>query len=225
MRKLITADEFRAAARDKKLSNEGVLRTFADGVEKSADGSRVLSFTISTEDVDRMGDIISLDGWDLENYQANPVVLWAHQSRDLPIAKAIKIWKHSKKLKASADFVDADMPVVGPLADAVFQMYSKGFLNATSVGMLPKKWAWSEDPARPYGIDFSEHELLEFSAVPIPANPKALLGGKSAGIEISPLIDWAKAITGLDGDNAVNLQAVKAAAAYRDREIQLLQLL
>lgn len=221
-RKLLTAEEFRAAARDKRLADEGVLRTFAGDVEKAASDSRVISFTISTEDVDRMGDIISIDGWDLENYQANPVVLWAHQSRDLPIAKAIKVWKHAKKLKASAEFVAADMPVVGPLADAVMQMYSKGFLNATSVGMLPKKWAWSEDPARPYGIDFTEHELLEFSAVPIPANPKALIGAKSAGIEISPLIEWAKAITGLEGDNAVSLAAVKAAGAFREREIELL---
>jgi phage head maturation protease len=32
---------------------------------------------------------------------------------------------------------------------------------------------------RPFGIDFTEHELLEFSVVTVPANAEALIDGKS----------------------------------------------
>lgn len=209
MRKFLTAEEFRQAAKDKTLADAGTLRHLSAEVEKGAEGSRALTFTISTEDVDRMGDIIAVNGWDLENFNANPVVLWAHNSRELPIARATKVWKYGKKLKATAEFVPADMPVIGPLAEAVFQMYQGGFLNATSVGMLPKKWAWSTDDARPFGIDFQEHELLEFSAVPIPANPNALIGAKAAGIDTAPVFEWARAL--LKDEHPVDVAALVAA--------------
>jgi phage head maturation protease len=60
-----------------------------------------------------------------------------------------------------------------------------GYLKATSVGFMPLKYTFSKDPAREYGIDFLEQELLEFSIVTIPANPDALIdpgqaSGKSA---------------------------------------------
>lgn len=197
MRKLITPAEFRTLQRSTPGPVDGIVHTFAAEIEKAADpASRQLTFTISTGEVDRKGDTIAVNGWSLENYQANPVVLWAHQSRDLPIARAIKVWKHSGKLKATAEFVPADMPVAGPLAEAVYQMYKGGFLNATSVGMMPLEWKWAtEEPrASQYGIDFLEQELLEFSAVPIPANPSALVEAKSAGIDVSPVLIWARGI-------------------------------
>jgi hypothetical protein len=48
---------------------------------------------------------------------------------------------------------------------------SRSFLNATSVGFVPLKYAFTDDPQRRYGVDFLEQELLEFSVCqPIPAN-------------------------------------------------------
>jgi hypothetical protein len=70
------------------------------------------------------------------------------------------------------------------------QMYSKGFLNAVSVGFDPVKYAWVEDKDRPWGIDYIEQELLEYSCCPVPANPEALVDAKSAGIDLDPLVDW-----------------------------------
>lgn len=43
---------------------------------------------ITSEVVDRDGEIIRLAGWDFENYNKNPVVLWGHRYWDLPVAKA-----------------------------------------------------------------------------------------------------------------------------------------
>jgi hypothetical protein len=53
-------------------------------------------------------------------------------------------------------------------------MVKRGFLRATSVGFRPKrdKYSWNEERG---GIDFEEQELLEFSVVPVPSNPEALL--------------------------------------------------
>lgn len=199
MRKFITDEKFKQSLKsEESVEGVGLRKQFIAeveevGVEDKAEKeeSRFLTFTISTATVDRAGDVVSIDGWDLENFLKNPVVLWAHSYSILPIARATKVWKHAGKLKATAEFQAFDMPVIGPLADAVYQSYKRGFMNAVSVGFLPKKWNWAEDENRKYGIDFDEQELLEFSAVPVPANPEALLGGKSLGVDVEPMKEWA----------------------------------
>lgn len=151
------------------------------------DGKRNLLFTISTASVDRMGDTVALDGWKLDNYRKNPVVLWAHDASMLPLAKSLKVWPEDKKLKSDTEFTPVNMVKFN---DIVFDMYKGGFLSATSVGFQPSKYAFTEDPARRYGIDFLEQELLEFSAVPIPANAEALIEGRSAGLDIIPMLEF-----------------------------------
>jgi len=155
---------------------------------KAQEETRSILFKISTASVDRMGDTISVDGWKLEAYRKNPVVLWAHDSRMLPVAKAPKVWIEDGALKAEAEFTPLGM---AKFNDTVFEMYKQGFLSATSVGFLPRKYAFSDAPERRNGIDFLEQELLEFSAVPVPANADALIEGKAAGIPVGPLLDWA----------------------------------
>lgn len=188
-------EAFRAAAaalgRDKFLEGAHVRASFETEVKASEeDGSRVLTFTISTPNKDRQGDTIKLDGWELENFRKNPVVLWAHNSSQPPIAKANRVWTESGKLKSDAEFVPADNPAVGRFADGIFQLYKGGFMSATSVGFAPMKYAFRDDPGGGWGIDFLSQELLEFSAVPVPANAEALIEGKSAGIDIAPVLDF-----------------------------------
>lgn len=205
MREFLTEEQFKRLAKAERPSvdGKGLRKQVITAIEKGGGTTdRSLTFIISTGSVDRQSDTVSADGWDFTNYQKNPVVCWAHNYDMLPIAAASKVWKQGASIKASADFVPADMPVIGPFADAVFQMYKGGFLNATSVGFMPTAWEWSNDDDRPYGIDFTEQELLEFSAVPVPANPEALLQAKAAGIDIGPVRDWAKAILSDANDSA-----------------------
>jgi HK97 family phage prohead protease len=148
---------------------------------KAADDvSRTFTFTISSATPDRMGDTVAVEGWRLENYKRNPVVLWGHDGTMLPVGRATRVWVQNGKLKATAQLAPAS---VSPYAERVRGMIAGGFLNATSVGFAPSKFRFSDDKKRPYGIDFLEQELLEFSIVSIPANPDALLdpgGTKSA---------------------------------------------
>ena len=157
----------------------------ATSVEKAQGEDRTLNVTISTEVVDRERDTIAADGWQLENFRRNPVVLWAHNYRGLPIARSINTEAKDGHLLASPQFAE---PEVYPFADTVLQLYLGGFLRAFSVGFDPSKYVINEDRR---GIDFVEQELLEFSAVPVPANPEALMGAKGAGIDLVPLVEWA----------------------------------
>lgn len=155
-----------------------------------AESDREFTFVISTGAVDRDNDTIKVSGWDLENYRKNPVVLFGHRSDIPPIARAVSVTKSSGVLKARLQFPE---PGVSELADTVHGLVKGGFMNATSVGFRPKrdKYAWNEERG---GIDFEEQELLEFSLVPVPSNPEAIMtlgkdfaGASAAGIDLGPI--------------------------------------
>jgi hypothetical protein len=149
---------------------------------------RVLRFTISTADVDRDRDTINVDGWNLDLYKLNPVVLFAHDYRQPPVGQSLSEWVEDGKLKSDAQFADKE---TYPFADTIYRLYKGGFMRATSVGFLPTKWTFVEEDDRPFGVDFQEQELLEYSAVPVPSNPYAVEEARSKGIDVEPLREWA----------------------------------
>ncbi len=208
-RKPTALAEWKAAAVAGTALPDALLRKqyVADTVKAEGGTSRRVAFTISTGAVDRDRDTLKADGWQLDSYRKNPVVLWAHDSRSLPIGRAESIRIGSGQLKAVAEFVTADM---NPLAESVLKMLGAGFLRATSVGFrpLPGKYKWNDDRG---GIDFEEQELLEFSVVPVPANPEALMDAKAAGIDVGPVKTWAERV--LDGIEP-GLWIPKAAAVF-----------
>lgn len=222
-------DEFRLATEGKRHIDASIRASFDTEIKAEAD-SRSLTFTISTASVDRMGDTISAEGWKLDSFRKNPVVLFAHDSSSLPVAKATKVWIESGRLMAAAEFTP---PGMARFNDTVFDMLKAGFLSATSVGFSPLKYAFTDDPQRRFGIDFLEQELLEFSVVPVPANAEALIQARSAGIDIAPVRDWMEAVLRKDGKAIIpldRLEAVERAAknarlaAKRNRELDLLRL-
>lgn len=184
MQRIYTPDGFRRAmaqASPKAFRNTDIViqAGMIAAVEK-AEGERRMQFTISTPTIDRMSDTIALDGWKLDNFRANPVVLYGHDSSALPVGKARRVWVESNALKAEVEFTPEG---VARFNDTVYEMLKGGFLNAVSVGFSPLKWAWSKAPDRPMGIDFIEQELLEFSIVTIPANPEALIEDGTRSID------------------------------------------
>lgn len=157
-----------------------------------SDDDRTFRFTISTGSVDRDKDTLAVKGWELGNFRKNPVVLFAHDSRRPPIGRAAKIFVEGNSLKADAEFMDSDTDISG-FADTIFRMVKGGFLKTTSVGFLPIEFEFvssKDDEDRVGGIDFLKQELLEFSIVPVPANPDALIQARSKGINTVPIGDW-----------------------------------
>src|SRR5207302_3562949 len=81
-----------------------------------------------------------------------------------------------------------------PMARIAYALYKGKFLNAVSVGFIPLRWENGEggeqtgrfstmdsQPAANFRRRYLEQELLEVSAVGIPANPNALQLGVKAG--------------------------------------------
>lgn len=167
-----------------------------------ADGSRLVEFIITDDSIDRENDVIDIEGWELDNYKANPVILWAHDHYSVPIARAVSLYREGTQLRSLAEFVERD---VMPFAYMVYQLYVKGYMNAVSVGFKPKEYAFDE--TRKYGINFYKQELLEYSCVPVPANPNALAVARSAGIDLAPMKHWAEKALDLTRSGSPNDEA------------------
>ena len=151
---------------------------------------RKMKFVISTSTPDRDGDIIEASGWDLSNYKKNPVVLFAHDNWRPPVGKGISVEVDGDKLIAEAEFMDESIDKTG-FSETIYQMLKHGYLNATSIGMIPHEWdIIKDDNGEIKGFHFKKQELLEFSIVPVPANPEALSLAQEKGINIDPLEDW-----------------------------------
>ena len=199
---LISIDQFRKQAKGKphpRLPAEtGVFRAHVGETKAVADRPRTFRFCFSDGSVDRMGDTIDPAGWDLADFLKNPVALWAHDSSSPPIGRASNLMVEDQRLMGDIEFMSAD---ISPFADTIFRMVEGGWLNAVSVGFLPKEYDWADDEDREWGMDFHLQSLLEISVVPVPALPSALVDARSKGIDTRPIVQWAE--RALDGGGKV----------------------
>lgn len=163
----------------------------ADSVTKAKDEDkpRLRRFRISTETKDRHGDVVRSKGIQLKNFRRNPVVLFAHDSRMPPIGKSPRQESGAGFLDADVDFFERD---VYDFADTIFRIVSAGGLKATSIGFMPIDWERLEgDEDKVFaGVDFKKVDLLEFSIVPVPANPEAVARAFSDGAAMDPYKEW-----------------------------------
>ncbi len=150
---------------------------------------RIIRYRFSTPEVAR--DQHTISAWKLDNFQQNPVFLWAHAGREPPIGRVLEIDDNKGYLDGSVEYAERD---VYPFADTVFQLVRGGYINAVSTSWDPLEWKFATDRSRPGGIDFKLVDLLELSQVPVPALPTALATARSAGIDTGPLYEWAEKV-------------------------------
>jgi len=156
-------------------------------VKKSNDDNRTIEGVFSTADVDRSGDPpIEQESWNLKNFKKNPVVLFAHDSRNIPIGKVTKLKLDEKgNLAGKIMFaVDEGVGIYGDLIKTVYNLYKGKFMRAFSVGF--KLGEITDDKK---GMKLIKNELLEISCVPVPANALALAKAKGLDLEALDKVD------------------------------------
>jgi len=143
----------------------------------TGDDTGTFRMVISTDNVDRHGEVVSQDGWQLENYMKNAVVLWGHDSYSIPVGitdkLSIEINGSNKSLIAEGRFASHEF------AQTLRKLYDAKMLKASSVGFIPLEYE---------GNTITKAELLEWSFVSIPANPFALDAAKTFGLDIPMLM-------------------------------------
>lgn len=147
-------------------------KTFVSEKRDFNEEERTIKHYITTDTIDRYGEILNPKGMLDENYSKNPIVLYSHNlgffSTPEPskaiIGKSLYRAVEDHGVIAKTKFADT------PLANDVMIFNKEGFMNTWSVGWMPLS-----DPESKNGADYyNEWELLEYSAVIIPANPDAV---------------------------------------------------
>jgi hypothetical protein len=150
-----------------------------------AQDTRTVEFIISSSDKDRHGTVLNMKGWNLENFNLNPIVGYQHNVYGGNMCRADnpddvlgpgRAFLEGDKLIGAVTFETKE---INPLAEKIFQKVLNGTLRATSVGFLEiGEGKYGDGEQRQGGKDetyyFSGQELLEFSIVNIPSNAKAV---------------------------------------------------
>ena len=116
----------------------------------------------SDESKDRVGESLKVDDWDFKNFKKNPVLQAGHDYRPqftIGVAKNLRV--EGKKVLFEPMFHS-----ITSLGREIKEMFEQGILKAWSVGFIP---------GREKG---DKNELLEVSAVAVPANANALVIAK-----------------------------------------------
>jgi len=167
-------------------------------VESLEEGERAAIRYISTRDVDRDREVLVPKGAMMDHFQLAPQVLWGHDYSLPPIGKAEWVAVDDYGLKSKTVYAETER------AEEVWQLVKGGFLSTASVGFLPiertfkgqQGWAqtveklnraWQTDlEAAGAEIVTTKWSLLEYSDVPVPANPYALVTAIAKGLNIQP---------------------------------------
>lgn len=138
----------------------------------------------STGAVDRSNEVINQEGWDLKAYKKNPILLWGHDHSEPAIGKAknIRIEGVGKKARLVFEPVFHEITekarAIKALYEEIVPELGRPILNSFSVGFRPIEID---------GDNFLKQELLEISAVNVPANADARMMAyktlKEAGFE------------------------------------------
>ena len=185
---------------DLKFRNEAVIErkeVLVNKVESLNEEEGTVWCTITTQGVDRMGDIVASEGIDTNEFKKIPSVFINHDYSLLPVAKCLELKHMPDCIMAKMQFV-LSVPVI----KNIFELVKAGVMKGISIGfdakevILKGSKAWDgickslklNDTDKEKAIRIiSKWELYEFSLVSIPANSDCYTKSlKDAKQEVSP---------------------------------------
>lgn len=139
--------------------------------------NKTVTFAISTDQVDREGEIIDQKSWNFKDYLTNPQFLWGHDP-SIPenvLGRCLEIKSSADGSETLGTFqFDTD---INPKADLVFKQVVRGSLRTVSVGFIT-----GEEERTSKGWLLKGNTLVETSVVPIPSNTGAIAKDYKAGL-------------------------------------------
>jgi hypothetical protein len=190
------------------------LKAFA---QKSEDGR--VTVIASDETVDRSGEVVPIDAWDLSNFRRSPRLLIDH---DYSVKSVVGLAENIR-VQGRQLLFDPLFHEITQAAKETKQMVEQGFLDTVSVGFLRKEEGGC-----------IVNELLEVSFVAVPCNPNArTLSVKDIGPDEEKAVEAFVAKTGEaekepekptepEGEKAVEMEE-KSGRAISEKNRQTLQ--
>jgi HK97 family phage prohead protease len=205
-----------------------VARSMPIYVRGIREATRECDFVASTDAIDSYDEVVDQKNWVLDRFMTNPVALWAHQSRELPIGTVTRCEVVNGKLECTIQFSTEDL---NPQAEKVWRNVKAKVVRAVSVGFMPHSVRWEKRGDREVYV-LADNELYEISVCSIPANPDCLAKMKARafddahprqrGVATSDATNSTSAEAGVT-ENVMNEKESLALFAAKDAEIAALK--
>jgi HK97 family phage prohead protease len=122
----------------------------------------IYTFVMSQEIVDRDGELVVLDGLDINEFMKNPQLFYNHESRSYPIGLVKSIRREGNKLIG-----DIWLNQITEESKIVKQLIDAGNLKTGSIGFSVSEANYNDKDGIYY---LTKSELYEFSICNIPSN-------------------------------------------------------
>lgn len=184
-----------------------------------------LDFIASDETVDRYNEVIKQDGWQLDNFMANPVVPDCHDYSSIAKILGRDVLPKSQQVQNGKLCTRIEFAIDNPMGNLAYKMAKGGFVKSMSVGFIPLEWTNGNESGAP-DRTYTKQELLEKSLVVVPANPGATIGlalksGALEKMDIKNVIEHLKQFCSDEKPDPAGKGSASADGVY---DAQLLQL-
>jgi len=150
-------------------------------IEDVDDKKHTILFVASDETVDRVNERLMANGCEVENYnKTGRPFLWCHNRRvdNLPLGRGVWSKILDREVKILTEFYVDKGNAWSEYCKTVYEMYRDDFMQSVSVGFIPIDIrSANEEELKDFpelSNIITKWELLEHSAVPVPANPNAV---------------------------------------------------
>lgn len=156
-------------------------------IRKAAGKAATFVATITTDSVDRDGEVVVPGGMNSKDYERNPVLLYEHDVKQ-PIGKMLSMRRMERGIEAEFALAPRPDNHVGEwFPDTVASLMDFGALNTMSIGFLgiesrPATKADSEKYGSGVRRVYGKWKLLEVSVVSVPANQDAIVSAVRKGL-------------------------------------------
>jgi len=160
--------------------SQKIFKMIEPEVRSIDESTRTIWHKITSEVVDRMGDIVRIGGLDMNAFRQKPAVLYGHSYQGVDpvpvVGECVGIERRGLKLWAGTHFLDPKQvsPKLGALVNDLWYLNKKKLMG-WSISFVPHEFeALKDENGKETGWDFKSGELLEYSNVLIPANQECV---------------------------------------------------
>jgi len=156
-------------------------------IRKASGKASTFVATITTDSVDRDGEVVVPGGMNSRDYERNPVLLYEHDVQK-PIGKMLSMKRMDRAIESEFALAPRPDNHVGEwFPDTVASLLDFGALNTMSIGFLgiesrPASKADNEKYGQGVRRVYGKWKSLEVSVVSVPANQDAIITAVRKGL-------------------------------------------
>jgi hypothetical protein len=144
--------------------------------------------TVTTEMIDRDGEVVIAQGMNASEYLTNPVLFYNHDY-NLPVGKCLSLERRPTSIVADFKFAERPDDFEGPFfPEFVASMVGQGIVRGVSIGYTAENGGIrraTPDDRKRWGDSvhtvFNKWKLMEISVAPMQCNPGALISAVRKG--------------------------------------------